>query len=72
MQMYLVDIEVENLYNEIVGNLGRGDTRELADIAEFTGDVGLADFIARRGFEEIASEDRREHMVEMIRYVRGK
>lgn len=66
------DIEIENVYNEIVGNLGRGDTRELIEMNMFVGDEVLGEFIERRGFEEISGQDRREHMLETIEYVRGK
>jgi hypothetical protein len=68
----MTDIEIENIYNEIVGNLGRGDTRELIDMNMFVGDEVLGEFIERRGFEEISGQDRREHMLETIEYVRGK
>jgi hypothetical protein len=66
------DIEIENIYNEIVGNLGRSDTRELIDMNMFVGDEVLGEFIERRGFEEIGSSDRRKHMLELIRYVKGE
>lgn len=66
------DYDIENVYNEIVGNLGRGDTRELLNIYEFVNDEVLGEFIARRGFEEISGDDRWEHMLETIEYVRGK
>lgn len=68
----MLNFEIEDLYNDIVGNLGRGDTRELIEINMFVGDEVLGDFIERRGFEEIIGEDRREHMLEMIRYVRER
>lgn len=66
------DVEIENVYNEVVGNLGRGDTRELIEMNMFVGDEVLGEFIERRGFEEISGQDRREHMLEMIEYVRKR
>lgn len=66
------DIEIEDLYNDIVGNLGRGDTEELNMINDYVDDTELGEFIIRRGFEEISGDDRREHMLEMIKYVRER
>lgn len=68
------DYEIENVYNEIVGNLERGDTVELLIVLEGCRGVTadrLSEFIARRGFESISGDDRREHMLETIEYVRG-